>query len=268
MKVYINERSIDRQACNHKEAMCILSALAKIVLKSRTIAYEGKAFRTKCFSQREIIDGVSVKSVLVEAVAKQSLSDEVARKLTLQTLMSRPYTENRHLHQDDAITDAVGNCLKNSCFDDASESKSGSLIISATKDPYDTAHSLSYTSSLFGMGSSYNVSTDDMLEAITWVFEHNPKHGNTPRKIAGVTISEMDLTNEQAQLTLSNGIKVNDKIYGHFNDNWYQFHCHHANKYHGFKITMVERYREHMTALNKLTSLDYKTDCGQVFVHI
>lgn len=266
MKVYINERSIERQAHNHQEAMSILSALAKMVSNSRTIAYEGKAFRTKCFSEREIIEGVTVKSVLVESVAKQSLSDELARKLTLQILMTRPYTENRHLQEGDVIKDAEGNCLKNSCFDDASESKSGSLIISAMNNPSHNYQEFSYVSSLFGSGSSYNVSSDDMLEAITWVFEHNPKHGSKPRKIAGVTISEMDLTNEQAQIVLSNGVKVDDKVYGYSNGHWYQFHCHHANKYHGFKIIMVERYPEHMAALNKLTALGFKNDCGQIFV--
>jgi len=266
MKVYINERSIDRQANSHQEAMSILSALAKIVSNSRAIAFEGKAFRTKCFSQREIIEGVTVKSVLVEAVAKQSLADELARKLTLQTLMARPFAESRHLREDDVINDVEGSCLKNSCFDDASESKSGSLLISALNGPNYNCQSFSYVSSLFGAGLSYNVGSDDMLAALTWVFEHNPKHGTKPRKIAGVTISEMDLTSEQAQIALSNGIKVNEKIYGFFNDHWYQFHCHHANKYHGFKITMVERYPEHMAALNKMAALEYKSDCGQVFV--
>jgi len=268
MKVYINETSVDRQAQDHQDAMSILSELAKVVSKSRAIAYEGKAFRTRGFSEREIIRGVTVKAVLVEAVAKQSLKEEIARKLTLQTLMARPFTEDYHLDTEDFIHDEDTGCLKNSCFDDASGSLSGSLMISAKNNSRCSCNFFYYKSSIFGLCFSHNVNSEEMLDAITWMYEHNTKHGKISRLSAGVEISEMDLTHEHAQIALSNGIKVNSRIYGYFNGHWYQFHCHHANKYHGFKIVIKESNPEHMAALKKLTSLGFKGDCGQVFLSV
>lgn len=266
MKVYINERSIDRQAKDHHEAMSILTTLAKVVSKSKSIAFESKSFRTKCFLDKEIINGVTVKSVLVQAVAKQSASEELARKFTLLTLMSRPHTEDRHLDENDTIHDEVGTCLKSSCFDDAAESISGSLMISAINSHKYTGERISYSSSLYGNITSYNIHTEEMLNTLTWVFEHNPKHGTKPRQVAGVKISEMNLSHEQAQKTLTNGLKVNAKIYGFVDGSWYQYHCHHANKYHGFKVTLSENDPDHCLVLKKMTALGFKNDCGQVFL--
>src|SRR3989344_2967766 len=222
MKVYINERSVDRQAESHQEAMYILSSFAQMISKSRSIAYEGKAFRTRCFSQREIIKGVTVKDVLVSSVIKQSLSDEVARKLTLQTLMARPFAESFHLNENDFIRDESGACLKNSCFDDASESMSGSLMISAVKAANQSCELFNYTSSIFGGGFSLNVRSEKMLDDLTWIYESNPKHGLRPRQTEGVKISEMDLTHQQAQVVLNNAVKVNSKVFGYFDGCWYQ----------------------------------------------
>jgi hypothetical protein len=266
MKVFINERSIDRQAKDRQEALFILSNLAKVISKSKTIAYEGKSFRTRCFSSREIVEGVTVKSVLEQAVARQSPADEVARKFTLLTLLSRPYTVDRHLGDNDTINDSSGNCLKKSCFDDAAESISGSLVISATNHPTYDSNQIAFSSSLYGDVVSANIHTEEMLDTITWIFEHNPKHGAKPREVAGIKISEMSLTHEQAQSTLSNGIKIKSKVYGHFGDNWYQFHCHHANKYHGFKVSLNNNIPEHRTAFDKMAALEFKKDCGQIFL--
>ncbi|MEE4100489.1 hypothetical protein [Pseudomonas viridiflava] len=266
MKVYINERSIDRQAKDHQEAMSILTTLAKVVSKSKSIALENKSFRTKCFLDREIINGVTVKSVLVKAVARQSASEELARKFTLMTLMSRPHTEDRHLGVDDTIHDETGACLKSSCFDDSAESISGSLMISAENNHAYIDERISYRSSIYGLITSHNIYNEEMLDNLTWLFEHNPKHGSKPRQVAGVIISEMNLPHEKAQKTLTNGLKINSKIYGFVDGSWYQYHCHHTNKYHGFKVTLSENDPDHCLVLKKMTALGFKNDCGQVFL--
>ncbi|TWD34357.1 hypothetical protein FBY13_114156 [Pantoea sp. SJZ147] len=66
------------------------------------------------------------------------------------------------------------------------------------------------------------------------VFEHNLKHRVKEYRAAGELVRVMDLSPADAQLALSNGIKVNANIYSYFNSSWYQFHCHQGNIYHGF----------------------------------
>lgn len=264
MKVYINERSIDRQASSFADAMDILSTLAKTVAKSKDIAYEKKAFRTKCFADREIMKNFSVRELLTQSVASKSPRDEIARKVILEILLRRPFTENRHVGMSDSIVNESNQCLKESCIDDAAESRSGSMLISATKNPLHTYATIDFVSSIYGRKTSINIWNEEMLEEVTWRFEHNPKHNPQPRREAGVDISEMDLTALQAQHVLSNGVKINTRVYGCLDGSWYQFHRHHDNKFHGFKVSLKENNADHMKALEVISSLDY-LPCGQLF---
>ncbi|WP_164704796.1 hypothetical protein, partial [Pseudomonas viridiflava] len=139
------------------------------------------------------------------------------------------------------------------------------LILSAAGSQRYATDSIAYSSSLFGDITSINVQLEDMLDSMIWVFEANPKHGVKPRIASGTQISAMDLTSEQAQTTLSNGIEIQSRVYGYTNNSWYQFHCHHGNMYHGFKINVAKNNPEHTSALGKMTELEFKSDCGQVF---
>lgn len=264
MKVYINERSIDKQAETLDEAIEILSQLAKTVVQSRGIAYESKAYRTRCFSDRLIMPDLSVKEVLVKSSEIKSAADEVARKLTLETLLKRPFTEPRHTGELDEIKCSKQECLKDSCIDDAAESLSGSLLISAIKNPRHSYTSISYTSSIYGHKTSINLWNEEMLHAITWKYEHNEKHHTQARILNGEEASEMDLNLLQAQKTLTNGVKVNNRIYGYCNGSWYQFNRHTNNNYHGFKIALKSNFPDHDIASKLLAALNYN-ECGQVF---
>ncbi|MNJ73518.1 hypothetical protein D3C77_703200 [compost metagenome] len=75
----------------------------------------------------------------------------------------------------------------------------------------------------------------------------------------------MDLSDAEAQAALTNGVKVNSRVYGHCKGSWYQFHCHHDNMYHGFKIEIQENNVDHMRALSIATTLNFQETCGQIF---
>ena len=62
-----------------------------------------------------------------------------------------------------------------------------------------------------------NVVDDSSLDSILWVFEHNPKHKVKEYRAAGELVSVMDLSPADAQLALSNGIKINARVYSYFN---------------------------------------------------
>lgn len=266
MKVYLNERSICGQAADPDNAMVILSQLAKLVVKSQPIASEGKSYRTRCFEAREITPGISVREILTSSVIAQTLKFKTERNAVLQILMRRPFTEDRHIAATDSISSANGECLKSSCIDDAAGSLSGSMLLSASGSPCSNDDIIHYTSSIYGKGASLNLCSEESLENRTWRFEHNAKHRSTPRKSDGEDISEMDLTQEQAQRTLSNGIMVKSRVYGYCDGSWYQFHCHTNNIYHGFKINLETNNTAHNTAHEKLTAIGLGFNCGQVFI--
>jgi hypothetical protein len=263
MKVYINDCSIEGQADTEVEAVDILWVLAKTVTESKNISYENKAFRTREMGFKEIVVGVSVKEVLVRASRSKRQSDKV--KFVLEVLLKYPFSESLHVQDGDAVRTAEGNCLKNTCFDSASGSVSGALVVSAEKSGAFAAETVSLESSIFGPRVVLNAWSEDRVKQLSWVFDHNAKHRSDERVERGVIVSAMDLSGADAQKVLTNGIMVNERVYGQHCGKWYQFHRHEAGLYHGFKIDkLAENNPRHMKALKVFNSLDSK-ECGQVF---
>lgn len=263
MKVYINDCSIEGQAETEVEAVDILWVLAKTVTESKNISYENKAFRTREMKFKEIVAGMSVNEVLVRAFSSKRQSDKV--KFILDVLMKYPFAESLHVQDGDIIRATEGNCLKNTCFDSAAGSVSGALVVSAAKSGSFSAETVSLESSIFGLGVVLNAWSEERVKQLSWVFDHNAKHRSDERMERGVVISAMDLSGADAQKVLTNGIMVNERVYGQHCGKWYQFHRHEAGLYHGFKIDkLAENNPRHMKALKVFNSLDSKM-CGQVF---
>lgn len=87
-----------------------------------------------------------------------------------------------------------------------------------------------------------NFYSNRQLEQYIWEYEHNHKHGLKPKKRNGENISEMDLSNEEAQSVLSKSIYFKGRFYGFCerNQKWYEFKNHLANKYHGYALLINE----------------------------
>ncbi|NUL37173.1 hypothetical protein [Kosakonia sacchari] len=265
MKVFINELSIVGQATNQDDAMHILSELAALAARARNISFGNKAYRTRTLGHKLITGNLSVKEVLVASSERGLAIDERQRKLAIEVFLKQPYAENYHTQPHDTINDHVGTCLKDSCFDDAASSIGAPLTISARTCPSYQFSSTTIFSSLCGAKTVLNVVDDSSLDSILWVFEHNPKHKVKEYRAAGELVSVMDLSPADAQLALSNGIKINARVYSYFNGSWYQFHCHQGNIYHGFKIELEQNNPDHMRALAISTSLAH-APYGQIFV--
>ncbi|WP_272671704.1 hypothetical protein [Providencia sp. PROV104] len=265
MKIFINELSIVGQATNQDGAMNILSNLAALAARARNIGFENKAYRTRTLGHKLITGNLSVKEVLVASSTRGLTIDERQRKLAIEVFLKQPYTKNCHVQSHDTINDCVDTCLKGSCFDDAASSVGAPLTISAQacqsyQHPYTTIFS-----SLYGEKTVLNIVDESGLNSILWVFEHNPKHKVKEYRAAGERVSVMDLSPADAQLALSNGIKVNTRVYSNFNGSWYQFHCHQDNIYHGFKIELEHNNPDHMKALDIYRSLSALAPYGQIF---
>lgn len=265
MKVFINELSIVGQATNEDDAMSILSDMAALVAQAKNISLGNKAYRTQTLGDMMITSNLSVKELLVASSNKGRAIDERQRKLAIEVFLKQPFAKSSHTEPNDTINDCTGTCLKNSCFDNAASSVGAPLVISARNGHSYIYPSIIIHSSLYGNKTVLNVIDKHNLDSIIWVFEHNPKHKEKEYSVAGESVSIMDLSSTDAQLALTNGIKVNTKVYSNFNDSWYQFHCHHDNIYHGFKIKLEANNPEHMAALNVFNSLKC-TQYGQIFL--
>jgi hypothetical protein len=265
MKVYINELSIIGQAIDEDDAIDIIFNLAAVVSKTKDISCGKKAYRSKSLGDKFILKQSTIKEILIASSKRSQPKDERQRKLAIEVFLKQPFAENCHTENHHTITDDSGCCLKNSCFDAAASSIGSPLTISARGCPAYQSTTINIKSSIVGQQKIVlNVTNDQDLDALIWKFEHNPKHKTNQVTMCGEHISAMDLSKEDAKLALNNGIQINKKIYSYFNDHWYQFHCHHANFYHGFKIELEENRPEHMRALkiySELESLQY----GQIF---
>ncbi|WP_339498084.1 hypothetical protein [Pseudomonas silesiensis] len=265
MKVYINELSLVGQAADNDEAMGILFNLASAVAKTRGISFEQKAYRSRTLGDKLVTGEATVRDVLFSSSNKALIKDERQRKFILEVLLKKPYSESNHVDQKDSITNASGSCLKDTCFDGAASSVGSPLTVSAQNcHSYQLASTQIY-SSIWGEKRVLNVTDESGLSEIVWIFEHNPKHRTAAYSASGESVSAMDLCESDAQSALSNGIMVDSRVYSYFNGEWYQFHCHQGNKFHGFKIDLEKNNVEHMKALNiseSLMNLPY----GQIFL--
>lgn len=264
MKVYINELSLVGQADDNDEAMLILFNLASAVAKTRGISFEQKAYRSRTLGEKLVTGAATVKEVLFSSSSKALIKDERQRKFILEVLLKKPYSESNHVGEHDTIMDGDGACLKFTCFDGAASCVGSPLTVSAQKcDSYKIASTHIY-SSIWGKKKVLNVTDEAGLAEVVWVFEHNPKHRSTSYNTSGESISAMDLCAADAQIALSNGIMVDSRVYSYFNGEWYQFHRHEGNKYHGFKVDLEENNVEHMKARNVSRTLD-DVPYGQIF---
>lgn len=264
MKVFINDLSITGQATDEVEAMDILSQLAAVAARTRKISFGNKAYRTRSLGNKVITGNMTVKEVLVASSHRARTTDELQRKLAIEVFLKQPYVNNCHSEAYDTINDSLGNCLKNSCFDGALESIGAPLTISASSCPLYNSSTISIVSSIWGQKDVINVTDEISLSKLSWVFEHNPKHRVREYRAAGELVSVMDLSLADAQFALSNGIKINSRIYSYFNNSWYQFHCHQRNIFHGFKVELEENKPDHMKALAISESLAH-APYGQIF---
>lgn len=265
MKVFINDLSIIGQASNEKDAMDILTNLATVVIRSKCISFKNTAYRTKTLADRVITGTSTVKDVLISSSTKRSAVDERQRKLALEVFLKQPFVTDYHIKTKDSIVDNVGNCLKGSCFDEASTTVGLPLAVSAKNCPNYLSSSILIHSSISGTKTVLNVIDENCLAGVFWKFEQNRKHKIQEYRAAGEIVSEMNLSNSDAQLALNNGIKVNSRVYSYFNNEWYQFHCHHDNLYHGFRIELEKNNPDHMRALAISNSLN-NTPYGQIFL--
>lgn len=67
-------------------------------------------------------------------------------------------------------------------------------------------------------------------------YENNPKHVNkTYVRAGGESVSAMPLSDEVAQKVLNRAVEINGKLYGMWEEDYYEFPCTGDNVFHGFQ---------------------------------
>ena len=70
------------------------------------------------------------------------------------------------------------------------------------------------------------------------IYERNPKHAKDEYiRSRGEEVSAMDLPDDIAQRVLNKAHVINNKLYGIYNDNFYEFKRTHKHIYHGYRIS-------------------------------
>lgn len=248
MKVFLNERSIPEKARNAEEIYSVLSELIVLAAESKKISNNQQIQRHRELKNREVLPGKTLIEFINELGNHSDPQKRKVKALLLELFAKAPFLVGFH-NEEQHINDTQGNCLKGSCFDDASACRTGAAVISAPvtdefKPPY-----LSIESSIFGQRQILNITTRDQLQKTLWVYEINDKH-EIPKDIVveGETYSAMQLSKEEAQQVLSNGIKIGKCIFNKLGSQWYKFHCHDRNIYHGFPVNIRTPYKEFSAA--------------------
>lgn len=265
MKLFLNDVSISSQAQNFEQAKNIIKEMIIAFSHAKSIASEKKGYITKSLKNKYITHDMSIHDIIFKLDTKNS-DEEKLRKLMIEVLMKRPHCEDKHINLNDTIEDKLKTCLKETCFDDASSSVCGSLVISAKGWTFSDTTNIEIKSSIYGKKIIMNYSSSSDIDKILRKYEHNEKHQKETRFLNGEEASAMDLSDSEAQIALCNGILIGKKIYSFFKGNWYQFHPHDSNipLYHGFRLKcLTENNLDHSLA-KKIHSSFSGIDYGQV----
>lgn len=248
MKIFLNERSIPERSTNPNDVYAALSSLVHLAAAVRKISNNQQIRRHRYLKDKEVLVGKSLFDYIVGLGKDPDPNIRKLKILFLQLFAKAPFLE--FVHKDgEQVTDVAGNCLKDSCFDDASSCRTGAAVISASV-ANEVAERYFYTiSSVFGPRKILNIYDISELEKMSWVYKSNEKH-DIPKDVivAGEVHSAMQLTDDQAQNLLSNGVMIGRCIFNKINNQWYKFHCHEKNIYHGFPIDVKTPYKEFSAA--------------------
>ena len=248
MKAFLNERSIPEKATDSELIYITLNKLIHIAANAKKITNNKQIERDRNLKYKEVLVGKSLFQYIIDLGNHSDPNRRNVKKLFLELFAKAPFLSGFH-EDGQSITDLQGQCLRNSCFDDASACRTGAAVISAEVTGQPTDLFISIKSSKFGQRKILNISNIDQLNNMLWVYQSNEKH-EIPRDFIadGEVHSAMQLSNDEAQRVLSNGVKIGKCIFNKVAGQWYKFHCHERNIYHGFPIAVKTPYKDFSSA--------------------
>lgn len=264
MKIFLNELSIPKKISDVNELYEILNRLIVIAGLSRKICNNQQIQRHRDLKNTEVLPGKTLLEFVMELGQHKDPSKRKIKAVFLEIFAKAPFLTGYH-SDEQSITDLKSQCLKGSCFDDASATRTGAAVISAEHSGTPSTPHIEVISSVYGKRKVLNIFSRDQLEKLIWKYESNAKH-EIPKDflVSGETHSAMHLTDEEAQKILSNGVMIGKSIFNKVGDQWYKFHCHENNIFHGFPINVKTPYKEYSLAKILYGNIE-KNEDGQLF---
>lgn len=265
MRLYLNELSFEGQAKDDINALNLLLEVARIIDNCKEITHGSKGYiqRDK-IKAAKILGEMSVWEFFLK-IQQERKHDHLRLVLILNTfLKGQEYNPNKH-SDEHTILSMNQESLKGSCLDAASISKCGAVIISLPNTRF-LGKEIEVNSSISGKRKLLNIMSVAESNQLRWIYEPNPKHGLKSIDIGEHIISEMDLSIEEAQFVLKNGVFINERVYSYHLDNksWYCFPLHHNWLYHGYKIKLEQNKPAHSMAQKILLRVKFSMR-GQIF---
>lgn len=264
MRVFLNEQSIPEKSTNPEELYTILNKLIQLSASIKKISNNKQIQRHRDLKDKEVIIGKSLIDYIIDLGKSSDPHRRNVKALFLQLFAKAPFLTGFHdVHQ--TITNTEGKCLKNSCFDDASSCNTGAAVMSAEILGEMNNSQIFVHSSIFGKRKILNINNSEQLNSMIWIYENNGKH-DIPKDfiVNGEVHSAMHLTKEEAQNILSNGIMIGKCVFNKVGEQWYKFHCHEKNIYHGFPITIKTPYKDFSSAKILFEEI-FSNEDGQLF---
>lgn len=266
MKLYLNDLSISGQCIDKNHAIDLLKKMTKTFVEARGLAENEDGYFHDSILDRIIYPEVTLKHFISAILNDSDPRDKDIKRLCHSIIFRKPKKGimNSHNDPDDAINLQGLGSVKNTCFDCACDSKAGALFVSMENENLDQIRKLQVSSTKYGKKLIYNIYSPQDVEDLKWHYEHNPKHGKKDKLVNNKIESGMSLSHDKITYTLKHGIKVQDKIYGHFEDCIYKFHRHENNKYHAFAYKLQDNDADDLVAKGILTQLGGDR-MGQIF---
>jgi hypothetical protein len=234
MIVYINDRSLSAQFTDREEALRRLKDLAAMEESALDFSNLNPVRRTRMLADILILPNTTLRMFLFELAASNNPADRDASAFFLSFFVRGPYCTETH-NANDTIVDEAGICQKQTCVEDAITNFGGAALLSI-KRPGELDFKI-FTSSIFGAKRLRNFTSALLLKDAIWNYDSNQKHERKKDALVeGLLHSAMDLDDETAKVVLRNGVLSGKSVFSKFGEQWYKFHRHTNNAYHGFPI--------------------------------
>jgi hypothetical protein len=264
MKIFINERSFPERADNEDDVANALEILVRMSEGAKKLCNNHPFKRHRDLKSKEVMPGLSLSEFIISLDKSRDPKKRNLKSLFLRLFSNGPFLEGNHV--DDSIVDTDGTCFKNSCFDDAAASETGAAVMSAGGSSANLY--IDIISSKYGKRKILNLTSTNQISEMTWIYQANPKHEIAKdRSVCGEVYSAMTLSEAEAQKLLTNGFKCGKSVFNKAGDQWFKFHCHEKNLYHGFPINVRTPYRDYNSAC-QIFDVIGKNNEGQIFLEL
>lgn len=263
MRLFLNDLSIPENVDDSESVYRSLVNLIEMAEAAKSLSNKKPVRRHKDIKYKQVMPGVSMIEFIINLGKSSDPKKRDAKQLLLELLTKAPFLNFPH-EDGSAINEPSGQCLKNTCFNEASSCRTGAGTLSIDGEVFKSEF-IDIVSSLFGTCKVLNLTSVEQIKNLAWNYDENEKHRLKEDKfVDGEKHSAMLLSSKEAQFLLTNGVKFGKSVFNRLGEQWYKFHCHDKSWYHGFPIDVQTSYKEFSAAQILFNNIGQNEE-GQIF---